>query len=106
MAEDLPLRLVAVYLLKASGHDERWVLDLPNLSDPYTHSLPAMESEAKAGSPRKASARACRRRGVGATGPKAVEAVCRAHPTRRRAIRRRVMAESDRPHRGHVVTEP
>ncbi len=25
--------------------------------------LPAMESEAKAGSPRKASARACRRRG-------------------------------------------
>ncbi|MFZ1538214.1 MAG: hypothetical protein WAT23_12615, partial [Chromatiaceae bacterium] len=43
-------------------------------------SLPAMESEAKAGSPRKASARACRRRGVGATGPEAVEAVCRAHP--------------------------
>jgi hypothetical protein len=54
--------------------------------------LPAMESEAKAGSPRKASAQACRRRGAGAAGPGAVEAVCRAHPTRRRAIRRRVMA--------------
>ncbi len=68
--------------------------------------LPAMESEAKAGSPRKASARACRRRGAGAAGPGAVEAVCRAHPTRRRAIRRRVMAESDRPRRGLVVTAP
>jgi hypothetical protein len=48
-----------------------------------------MESEAKAGRPRKESARACPRRGAGATGPEAVKAVCRAHPTRRRAMRRR-----------------
>ena len=73
---------------------------------PNRLTLPAMESEAQAGSPRQASARACRRRGAGAAGPGAVEAVCRAHPTRRRAIRRRVMAESDRPHRGLVVTAP
>ncbi len=29
-----------------------------------------------------------------------------AHPTRRQALRRRVVAPSDRPHRGHVVTAP
>ena len=35
-------------------------------------SLPAMESKAEAGSPRKASARACDRSGEGAEGPRSV----------------------------------
>ncbi len=36
----------------------------------------------------------------------AVDAGCRAYPTRRHALRRRFMAPSDRPHRGLVVTAP
>ena len=82
------LKRIVAALRERGRKSERPVLN----PGPKYLSLPAMESEAKAGSPRKASAQACRRRGAGAAGPGAVEAVCRAHPTRRRAIRRRVMA--------------